>query len=145
MKSYDEENDRIILNLKAEIRKQKEFEPSSEINRSSVVASFSRQSNLKKQLKLTSDFGMFNARISNIRNTITKIVKQQSFYNDEEIKEIDEEVEKPENPEKSEKSEKSEKKSPRSKLLIEKNKPVTAPIEYKYLVFDEARFFLLKN
>lgn len=138
MKSYDEENDRIILNLKAEIRKQKEFEPSSEINRSSVMASFSRQSNLKKQLKLTSDFGMFNARISNIRNTITKILKQQSFYNEEEIKEIDEEVEKPEI---LEKSDKSEKKSPRSKLLIEKNKPVTAPIEYKYLVFDEARFF----
>ena len=88
MKLLDAENDKIILSLKAEVRRLKETE-TSEINRNSLgTSSFSGQNNLKKQLKMTSDFpGIFSYRFSNIRNTISKL-KAMPRFKEEENKEF---------------------------------------------------------
>lgn len=139
MKLLDAENDKVILSLKTEVRKLKETE-ASEINRGSFgTSSFSGQNNLKKQLKMTSDFpGIFSYRFSNIRNTISKLKAMPSFKEDEnkEFFGIKEEIkEEPEN---------NNIKGAQNIQVQEKNygkiKEPTAPIEYKYLSWNEARF-----
>ncbi len=148
LEECDEENDKIIISLKAEMLKLKDNDLSLNVNRPSLYrSSFGVKNNLKKQLQINSEFPSIfnNPRIS----TMVSRMKPSIYRNFEEFSmkpsimniKRDESVMKPSL------MNISEEKIVKPDLLKENNDETIkkimnfAEIEYPYFHFDEARFF----
>jgi len=153
LQSADDQNDKLVLSLKAEIRKLKELEPSNGFpNRpSQQTSSFLGQNNLKKQLKMTSEFpSIFNSRISFMKSRISRMSRLPKFHSSkddsEEVK-ISEQTGGSKNIEEINENPNLVEKIPKEIAglgagLGGVGKGIGlagVPVEYKYLYFDEAR------
>lgn len=151
LKNDEEQYEQKIASLQRDIKKMKELDVSSDfMNRPSQFPfEGGVQNNLMKQLKMTTEFpSIFNPRISLLRNTISRVsrlTKMQSFTKESE------------DTKKFERSEFGAKKADifperipenleEEKKVEKEAKDFTTPtVEYKYLMFDEARLKIFLN
>lgn len=149
LQNNEEDNDRIIINLKAEIAKMKDLEVSGFNRPSQFNSSFVGPNNLRKQLKLAPDApsSIFNARISNMKSRLSrmsKLTKLQSFnINDNEERKLEklESFGGLERIEENKENAFAEKLQVPALQTLPKEEMVENPVQYKYLYFNEARFF----
>ena len=124
----------------------KDMEVSGFNRPSQFNSSFVGQNNLRKQLKLTNDApsSIFNARISNMKSRLSrmsKLNKLQSFNKDDNEERKLEKLESFGGLERIEENKENVFAEKLKVPLLPKEEIEQNSVQYKYLYFDEARFF----